>query len=227
MDVSEAIRSRSAIRAFLPDPVSVATITDILDAARYAPSGSNMQPWNVVVCRGAAKDRLSDEVVASLLAGSPGQEAEYQYYPHPVPEPFLARRRACGWGLYATLGIARGERERMVQQEARNFRFFDAPVGLFFFIDRALERGSWIDYGMFVQNVMLMARAHALHTCPQAAWPPYHRIVRRHLDVPDTDVLVCGMSLGRADPAAVVNEFRPTREPVSAFTRFVGFGELT
>jgi nitroreductase len=227
MEVSEAIRSRTAVRAFLPTPVPATIISDMLDAARFAPSGSNMQPWQVVVCQGPVKLQLSEEVVGSLLAGSPGQDAEYQYYPHPVPEPFLTRRRACGWGLYGALGIARGERERIVQQEARNFRFFDAPVGLFFFIDRALERGSWIDYGMFVQNVMLMARQHGLHTCPQAAWPPYHRIVRRHLGVPDSAVLVCGMSLGFADPGAVVNSFRPERLPVSAFTRFIGFGDAS
>lgn len=219
--VESAITSRRSIRAFLPTPVPRETVEHLLAVAGTAPSGSNMQPWKVYVLAGETKEALSAEIVAAHDAGDPGK-GEFRYYPEEFPDVYLARRRATGWGLYAALGIEKGDKARMHAQYARNYRFFDAPVGLIFTIDRALEIGSWLDYGMFLQNIMVMARALGLHTCPQAAFAPYHEIIRRHLPIPDGEVVVCGMSLGHADPDAPENAFQPEREPVDAFTTFAG-----
>ena len=219
--VEEAIVSRRSIRAFLPTPVPRETVERILDAARFAPSGSNMQPWKVRVVTGAAKDRLVQAVMADHDAGNL-QERDFKYYPDVFPEPYLSRRRATGWGLYGTLGIEKGDKAAMHRQHGRNYLFFDAPVGMIFTIDRALELGSWLDYGTFIQNIMVMARGLGLHSCPQAAWCSFHATVKRALDIPEDEVVVCGLALGHADPDAVENGFRPEREPVAAFTRFIG-----
>lgn len=220
--VEDAVTSRSSIRAFLPTPVSKETIERILAAASYAPSGSNMQPWKVRVVAGAVKDRLVAAVTAEHDAGRM-QERDFKYYPDPFPEPYLSRRRATGWGLYGTLSIEKGDKQAMHRQHGRNFLFFDAPVGLVFTIDSSLEMGSWLDYGTFIQNIMVMARGLGLHTCPQAAWCSFHSTVKDVLDIPEEEIVVCGMALGHADPDAVENGFRPVREPVSGFTTFAGF----
>jgi nitroreductase len=149
----------------------------------------------------------------------------YHYYPRQWREPYLARRRACGWGLYSLLGIAKGDRAAGLAQELRNFSFFDAPVGLFFFIDDDIEPGGWLDYGMFIQSVLLAAQAAGLATCPQAAWAPFHRIVRAAVGAPQSQTLICGMALGYPDPAAAVNRFRPERLSVGEFTAWHGFGD--
>ncbi len=221
MEVSRAIGTRRSIRAFLPKAVPKALLEEILNAAAYAPSGSNFQPWQVHAVSGEKRDGIVADALAAFAAGESG--SEWSYYPAKIPEPYLGRRRATGWGLYALLGIAKGDRQASAAQHARNFAFFDAPVGLFFFIDRALERGSWLDYGMFLQNIMLLAREKGLHTCAQASWPELHHVVRRHLPVSDTQQLVCGLSLGYADPDAKVNAYQPAREPVSAFAQLHGF----
>jgi nitroreductase len=221
MNVRDAIRTRRSARAFLNTPVPRSMIEDILDQSRYAPSGSNFQPWQVYVVAGERRDAIVADALRAFAAGE--QAADYAYYPDPIPEPYRARRRATGWGLYSLLGIAKGDRESSRAQHARNYEFFDAPVGLFFFIDRQLELGSWLDYGMFLQNIMLMAREHGLHTCPQASWPELHQVVRRHLPVTDQHTLVCGMALGYADPGDPVNEYQPQRESVESFTQYFGF----
>lgn len=220
--VETAITSRASIRAFLPTPVPRETIERILAAASYAPSGSNMQPWKVRVVAGDVRDRLIEAVSAEHDAGRV-QERDFKYYPDPFPEPYLTRRRATGWGLYGTLGIAKGDKEAMHRQHGRNFLLFDAPVGLVFTIDNTLEMGSWLDYGTFLQNIMVMARGLGLHTCPQAAWCSFHTTVKQVLDIPEDEIVVCGMALGHADPDAVENTYRPVREPVADFTRFMGF----
>ncbi len=222
MQLLEAIRSRRSIRAFLPKPVPRETIAALLDAAAWAPSGSNMQPWLVHVVTGEPLERLRRAAVASALDGGARAEPEWRYYPEPIPEPYLTRRRACGFGLYAQLGIARDDRAGRARQHARNFELFGAPVALFFFIDARLARGSWLDYGMFLQNVMLLAREHGLHSCPQAAWLEQHRVVRSMLAVPPGLTLVCGMALGYADESAPVNAYQPPREAHSAFTTWHG-----
>ncbi|HQY29452.1 MAG TPA: nitroreductase [Burkholderiaceae bacterium] len=223
--VDDAIVSRRSTRAFLDRPVPREVVEDILDVARRAPSGTNTQPWKVVVLAGEARQRLSRSILEAFddPARSAQHVPEYQYYPQRWASPYLERRRKVGWDLYGLLGIGRDEKARMHAQHGRNFAFFDAPVGMIFTIDRSLERGSWLDYGMFLQNVMLAARARGLDTCPQAAFVPYHRIIADVLKLPDGDMVVCGMALGYADPAALENRLRTIREPVAGFARFEGW----
>ncbi|TKT69912.1 nitroreductase [Aquamicrobium sp. LC103] len=218
--VLEAISSRRAIRAFRPDPVPHAAIRQILDAAARAPSGSNIQPWQVVVVTGEALRLLGTELVRLSLSGEAG-ETEYAYYPRQWREPYLARRRKVGWALYGSLGIERGQTDRMARQHARNFCFFDAPVGLIFTLDRDMEQGSWLDLGMFVQNVMIAACGLGLDTCPQAAFCSYHQLISKRLSIPADRQIVMGMALGYADPRAPENNFETEREPVEQFARFI------
>lgn len=224
MDVPSALATRSSKRQFLARPVDRTTVGEILRHAGLAPSGSNVQPWRVYAVAGAVRDALVAEALAAARAGEL-HDWEYHYYPVEWQEPWLSRRRACGWGLYSCLGIEKGDRLAGMRQQLRNLEFFGAPVGLFFFIDRRLEKGSWLDYGTFLQSVMLMARHLGLDTCPQAAWIPFHRVVRRHTGAPETEAIVCGMALGYADPTAPVNGFRPDRIAVEEFASFAGFGE--
>jgi len=217
--VEDAIAQRRSVRAFKPDPVPRATVERILQVAARAPSGTNMQPWKVHVLTGVAKDRLS----AAILEAFDGEEehkSEWAYYPKQFRDPYLARRRKVGWDLYGLLGIARGEAEKMHAQHGRNYTFFDAPVGLVFTVDRDLEIGSWLDYGMFLQNVMVVARSHGLETCPQAAFAPYHRVVRAELGLPDMEAVVCGMSLGYADWDRVENTLITERAALDEFVTF-------
>lgn len=225
MHADEALRTRRSVRAFSGDLVPWPLVRELLDLARQAPSGSNIQPWRVHALTGAPLRALADEVSALVEAGSPDCKPEYTYYANPLPEPYLARRRANGWGLYGLLGIAKGDRAAGQRQAARNFRLFDAPVGLFFFIDSRLAQGSWLDYGMFVQSVMVAARARGLHTCPQAAWLDYHAAVRRHCGMAADQQLVCGMAVGYEDTAAHVNTFRAPRIEVEEFTTAAGFAD--
>ncbi|GJE04506.1 nitroreductase [Methylobacterium isbiliense] len=220
--VARAIRTRRAVRAFRPDPVPAETVAALLDLAAQAPSGTNMQPWRVYAVAGEARRRLCDAVESAFLAGEAGEPA-HRYYPETFFEPYLGRRRQVGYGLYALLGIPKGDSARMKAQHARNFRFFDAPVGLIFTIDARLAIGSWLDYGGFLQTLMIAARAHGLDTCPQAAFAPYHAVIRRHLPVGDEESVVCGMALGYADPHAPENRLAPEREPVSCFATMLGF----
>jgi nitroreductase len=219
MDVLEAMATRRSVRGFLPDPVPREAIEAILRAAARAPSGSNIQPWKVRVTVGEEKARLSAALRAAHAAG-PAAPREYHYYPRAWREPYLARRRATGWGLYGLLGIAKGDVAAGRAQHARNFDFFGAPVGLIFTMDRDLETGSWLDVGMFLQNVMLAARGFGLDTCAQAAFCDFHDVVRRELGLAEDQVLVCGMSLGRADPAEPANRLVTARIPLAEFVAF-------
>jgi nitroreductase len=224
--VDAAITSRRSVRAFLPTPVPRQTIEDILTVASRAPSGVNTQPWKVTVLTGAAKEGLSRKIVAEhdarAAAGSTGADVgEYDYYPTEWASPYIERRRKIGWDLYGLLGIGKADKARMHAQHGRNYSFFDAPVGLIFTIDRILRQGSWLDYGMFLQNVMTAARGRGLDTCPQAAFIGFHKIIGEHLAVPASEMVVCGMSLGYADPSAAENQLVTEREPVSAFARFL------
>ena len=222
--VNAAITSRRSIRAYLPTPVPRAVIEDILAVAARAPSGTNTQPWQVHVLTGDAKDALSRDIRAAY--DDPVERERhtepYAYYPTTWRSPYIERRRKVGWDLYSLLGIGKADKARMHEQHARNYAFFGAPVGLMFTVDSVLEQGSWLDYGMFLQNVMVAARARGLDTCPQAAFTQFHRIIARHLGLGDGQTLVCGMSLGHADPAAIENSLITEREPVSGFVRFLG-----
>lgn len=222
--VDAAITSRRAIRAFLPTPVAKETVVEILRVATRAPSGTNTQPWKVHVLTGAAKEKLSAAIKAAY--DDPAERAahreEYDYYPTEWRSPYIDRRRKIGWDLYGLLGIAKTDKARMHEQHGRNYAFFDAPVGLIFTIDRVMKQGSWLDYGMFLQNVMLAARARGLDTCPQAAFTQFHRIIAQQLGLGADEMVVCGMSLGFADPAAIENTLVTERDPVEAFARFHG-----
>ena len=203
--VDEAIVSRRSVRAFLPDTVDEASIRAILDVAARAPSGTNMQPWRVYVTSGAVKQRIADAILNSGIRAEKAKWDEYKYYPDQFFEPYYARRRAVGFALYGTLGIGKRDVHQMREQHDRNFVFFDAPVGMIFTIDRRLNQGSWIDYGMFLQNIMVAARARGLHTCPQAAFAPYHNQIRPVLGIPPEEIVVCGMALGYEDSSKPEN----------------------
>jgi nitroreductase len=181
-----------------------------------------MQPWRVHALGGARRAALSAAILAAHDAVDNDHKAEYEYYPQRFPEPFLSRRRKVGWDLYGSLGIVKGDGARMHEQHGRNYRFFDAPVGLICTIARSLEIGSWLDYGMFLQNICIAARARGLDTCPQAAFARYHRIVREQLSIPIDEVVVCGVALGYADPDAPENNFAVERAPLDEFATFHG-----
>ena len=218
--VDEAIESRRSVRAFLPDPVDELTIRTILEVASRAPSGTNMQPWRVYVTSGVLKQRLTDAILNSGIRAEKAKWDEYKYYPDQFFEPYYARRRAVGFALYSTLGIGRRDVNQMREQHDRNFVFFDAPVGMIFTIDRRLNQGSWIDYGMFLQNIMVAARARGLHTCPQAAFAPYHNQICPVLDIPPEEIVVCGMALGYEDPSKPENQLRTERAPLDEWVVF-------
>lgn len=217
--VEEAVSQRRSVRAFLDTPVPRETVERILALAARAPSGTNMQPWRVHVLTGAAKDRFSEAVLAAF-DGPERHTNEWAYYPKEFREPYLSRRRKVGWDLYGLLGIARGENERMHAQHSRNFKFFDAPVGMMFTIDRHLEIGSWLDYGMFIQNIMVLARSHGLESCPQAAFAGFHKVIRAQLGLDEETVIVCGLSLGYADWSSVENQLITERVPLDDFVSF-------
>ncbi|WP_374446664.1 nitroreductase [Stella sp.] len=218
--VLEAIAGRTSVRAFLPAPVARETVERILAVASRAASGSNTQPWKVYVVSGAARDRLTADVLHAHDHDEASHVREYEYYMVNWRDPYLARRRKVGWGLYGMLGIGRQDKEAMHRQRGRNYLFFDAPVGLILTIERDLEQGSWIDLGIFLGNVMTAARGLGLETCAQAAFANFHKVLRRHLPIPDQEIVVCGMALGHPDPDAIVNRLETEREPVAAFARF-------
>ena len=218
--VDEAITSRRSVRAFLPDPVDEPTIREILDVASWAPSGTNMQPWRVYVTSGETKERVSRAILDSGLRAEKAR-GEYKYYPDKFFEPYYARRRAVGYALYGHLGIGKRDVDQMRTQHDRNFVFFDAPVGMIFTIDRRLNHGSWIDHGMFLQTVMLAARARGLHTCPQAAFAPYHQQIRPVLGIPDEEIVVCGMALGYEDISKPENALRTERALLDEWAVFL------
>ena len=224
--VDAAITSRRSVRAFLPTPVPRQTIEDILAVASRAPSGVNTQPWKVTVLTGQAKASLSNKILAAhdanAAAASVGADVgEYDYYPTEWVSPYIERRRKIGWDLYGLLGIGKADKARMHTQHGRNYRFFDAPVGLIFSIDRILRQGSWLDYGMFLENIMVAARGRGLDTCPQAAFIGFHKLLAEELQLPASEMVVCGMSLGYANESAPENRLLTERVPVEAFARFL------
>ena len=221
--VEEAISSRRSIRAFLPTPVPQQTIENILDTAARAPSGTNIQPWKTYVLTGDSLAGLSRAILKVYNDPELAKDhtEEYAYYPREWVSPYIERRRKIGWDLYGLLGITRDDKQKMHHQHGRNYCFFDAPVGLMFTIDRVLEQGSWLDYGMFLQNIMIAARGIGLDTCPQAAFTPFHRVISEYLNIPETQSVVCGMSLGYADPNAVENSLTTEREPLDHWVTFL------
>lgn len=223
MHVLEAIKTRKSIRAFTDQTVSKDTVEEILQIAQRSPSGTNTQPWHVHVCSGAVKQAITDDVLALAAAGNSTPYQQYDYYPGEWKDIHRDRRRGVGWGLYGLLGIKKGDREASARQGARNFKFFDAPVGLFITTEAYLGRGSWSDTGMYIQTIMLAARGFGLHTCAQAAWIQYQEPIFQHLEIPDDQVLVSGMSLGYADPDAIENTLVSERESLENVASFKGF----
>jgi nitroreductase len=225
--VDSAITSRMSVRAFTDQPVDHAAIEHLLQVACRAPSGTNCQPWRVYVLQGASKTQLVEQVCFAhdAIRVNPALAAEYveeyDYYPQKWVSPYIDRRRENGWGLYGLLGIGKADKDKMHVQHQRNFRFFDAPVGLMFTVDRELGRGSLLDYGAFLQNIMVAARGHGLHTCPQAAWNGFAKIILPHIGAGPDEMLVCGMSLGYADESALVNAFHTPRVAAQDFTTWL------
>lgn len=220
--VDETIDSRRSVRAFLPTPVPREALEEILRIASRAPSGTNVQPWKVYVLTGNAKDQLSQKILAAYNDPEEAQThtEEYPYYPAKWVSPYIDRRRKVGLDLYGLLDIKKGDAARMHAQHGRNYTFFDAPVGLIFTIDRIMQQGSWFDYGMFVQTIMLAARARGLDTCPQAAFTQFHRIIGEQLNLPENEMVVCGMALGYADESKPENKLRTERAPLEEWVRF-------
>jgi nitroreductase len=226
--IQQALDSRMSARAFMQQAVSKETITDILHMASRAPSGTNTQPWKVYVLQGESRNSLVAKVCAAHdeIRAHPEKAADYReaydYYPEKWVSPYIDRRRENGWSLYGLLGIGKADKDKMHAQHQRNYKFFDAPVGLMFTLDKVMGRGSLVDYGMFLQSVMLAARAHGLHTCPQAAWNGFATIILPHIGAGPDEMLVCGMALGFADDQDIVNTFRTPRETVASFTHWLG-----
>ena len=225
--IDEAICTRRSMRAFTPKPVARADLEHILQVASRAPSGTNCQPWKVYVLQGDTRKALVEKACAAhdALRADPTLAEQYQeewdYYPQKWVSPYIDRRRENGWGLYGLLGIGKADREQMHVQHQRNFRFFDAPVGLMFTVDRVMGPGSLVDYGGFMQSIMLSARGLGLHTCPQAAWNGFSSIVMPLIGAGPQEMLVCGMALGYADDSALVNTFDTPRVPVKDFSHWL------
>lgn len=222
MKVSEAITSRITARAFLDKPVPEPLLREILETAKRAPSGGNLQPWHVWALSGEPMARFKALIKEKVSVHPRGEGTEYHIYPPELKEPYKARRFKCGEDMYATIGIPRDNKLGRLMNFARNFEFFGAPVGLFFAIDRTMQQGQWADLGMFMQSIMLMAREHGLHTCPQEAWAIWHKTVGEFFSIPPELMLFCGMGVGYIDEAHPINSLRTERAPLSEFATFVG-----
>lgn len=219
MNISEAITQRHSTRAFINKPVSTEQINRILTTASHAPSGANTQPWQVAVISGDSKKELELQLEQAFATGNE-IKLDYQYYPVKWAVPYKTRRRDCGLQLYSSLNIAREDTDRRKAQWAANYRAFDAPVMLLFFMDPMMETGSFLDYGMFLQSVMLAAMEEGLATCPQVALAEYPQIVKQFLGYSDDKLLICGMALGYEDTQAAVNNYRTPRASISEFSQF-------
>ncbi len=216
LEVVAAIRDRRSVRAFLDKPVSPDILSQILEAARFAPSGVNTQPWHVAIVGPLHREKISKAFISARENNVP-ENPDYQYYPTEWFDPYKSRRKACGLALYGALHIKMEDTEKRKAQWYRNYYFFKAPVALIFYIDGRLHKGSWVDMGMFIQNVMLGARGFGLETCPQAAFAEYPDIIREHLNIPNSMHIVCGMAMGYADWSDPVNQYRTAREELSNF----------
>ena len=223
MEVIEAILNRKSIRAFTDQPVDQAVVQEILEIAQRAPSGTNTQPWHTYVCTGEVRDAIVRDTMDLVQNGKGQSYEDLNYYPDRWKDIHRDRRRGVGWSLYGLLGIEKGDREGSARQGARNFAFFDAPIGIFVTVDKYLLAGSWADAGMYIQTIMLAAKGKGLDTCPQAAWIPFQEALLKHLEIPDDQALVSGMSLGYADPDAIENTLVSDREDIANVVHWRGF----
>lgn len=224
MQVYDALKSRRSVRRFLSDPVPYESLRRILEGAAYAPSGHNIQPWKVYVVAGEVKEKITADILHAAKVDPPERhQPEFEYYPINWVEPYIGRRRKLGHDLYATLGIDRHDKAAREHQMLENYRFFGAPVGMFVTFDRRLATGTYMDVGMFIENILVGARGEGLDTCGQAAFIWYHKIIRRHLPIYENELLACGISVGYADPRAPENKLVVDKLPVDAFASFHGF----
>ncbi len=223
MEIVEAINSRKSVRAFTDEAVPQDVIHRLLTISQRAPSGTNTQPWHTYVCAGAVRDAIARDVCELFDQNKSEKYEDYDYYPESWTDLHAERRRGVGWDLYGMLGIKKGDRVNSAKQQRRNFCFFDAPVGMFFTTDAYLGRGSWFDAGLYVQTIMLAARAEGLHTCPQAAWIIFQGPVKKHLNIPDDEVLLAGMSIGYEDTSAIENTLVSKREDIDNVVKYLGF----
>lgn len=222
LSVTEAVASRSSKRAFLDTPVPAALVREILGKAQRAPSGGNLQPWIVHVLGGAELARFRALMREWRAANAAGDGAEYPIYPEQLAEPYRARRGQCGEDMYATLGIARENKAARIEFIGGNFDFWNAPVALFICIDRSLGATQWVDLGLYLQTVMLLAREAGLDTCAQEFWTLWHKTVAEFLSLPGNVMPFCGMALGHADPAHRVNALQTARVPLAESVVFHG-----
>ncbi|MEM6460947.1 MAG: nitroreductase [Pseudomonadota bacterium] len=220
MKVSEALATRISCRAFLSDAVSEETVRAIIGQARHAPSGGNLQPWHLYVLSGGPLAALISDIHRKMRDTPRGEPPEYAVYPSDLKDPYEARRFKCGEDLYATIGIERSDKSSRIAQFQKNFTFFGAPVGMFVYIDRTMGPPQWADAGIFIQSIMLAAREHGLHTCPQEAWVQWNRTVADHLGPPPEWMLYCGIGLGRMDETAPINSLRTERAEVDEIATF-------
>ena len=221
--VDAAITTRQSVRAFLPTPIARDTVEMLLKLAARSASGSNIQPWRIRVIGGAVKDGLEKAIFDAVERdGFEPYQREWNYYPVNWREPFHDRRRKIGWDMYGLLGVAKGDFEGTQRARMRNYEFFGAPVGMIFTLDEDLEIGSWLDLGIYLGSLMIAARGHGLHTCPQAAFADFHRIIRAQLGIPEKEVIICGMALGHIDPDAPVNRLVTERAPLADYASFDG-----
>lgn len=222
--VDDAIKTRQSVRAFLSTPVERATIEELLKLAARGASGSNIQPWRVRVIAGDVREQMVKAIFDAVARdGFEPYQREWNYYPVNWREPFLGRRRKIGWDMYSLLGVDKGDFEGTQRARMRNYEFFGAPVGMIFTLDEDLEIGSWLDLGIYLGTLMIAARGHGLHTCPQAAFADFHKVIRPILDIPEKEIIVCGMALGHIDPDAPVNRLATERAPLADFASFDGF----
>ncbi|MCU7834019.1 MAG: nitroreductase [gamma proteobacterium symbiont of Taylorina sp.] len=219
MNVSEALEKRKSVRAFTNKTVKQELLEQVLTSASHAPSGVNTQPWQVAVLSGSKKQLLQDKLLEAFAARQE-KKMDYQYYPLSWSEPYKSRRRECGMQMYSALEIAREDKTKQIEQWAANYRAFDAPVMLLFYMDAELQTGSYLDYGMFLQSIMLAATEQGLATCPQAALVEYPEIVKDVLNLPSDSQMICGMALGYEDVDAAVNSYRTQRAGISEFVTF-------
>ncbi len=219
MKVSEAVLTRRSMRAFKPDPVPRQIVEWIITTASRAASNGNLQPWKLHVAMGTARQRLSQAILAAIDAGE-ADTREYEVYPRAFTPEYDRRRKTVGKQLYTLLGVPRGDAAGMARQFRKNYEFFGAPVGMILCVDREMGDGQWIDCGIFLDQLMLLAREKGLHTCPQAAFSRYQRVVRRELGIPDEEVVICGLALGYADVGEVPNNLWTERVSLADFTRW-------
>ncbi|MDE3738818.1 nitroreductase [Metapseudomonas resinovorans] len=223
MSVAELLKKRISVRAFSDKPVLAQQVLDLLETARWSPSGGNLQPWKVIAVSGAEKLAVERLAMETLARNPRGEAGDYPIYPEGLAEPYRTRRYRVGEDLYALMGIPREDKAARLRAVVRNYQFFGAPVGLFFVIDRAMGHGQWAHLGMFMQSLALAAEEQGLSTCMQEAWAMVRQSLHRHLGLPEQELVYCGMALGYADPSAAVNNLRSERAPVEEFAVLKGF----